>query len=225
MKYLESLQRIFEENSNPDYAAHMSAYMKNRFPFYGIKSKDRRSLQKDFLKKNGLPEIKELGKIVIAAYKFPQREMQYFAIELVNKMKPELEANFIEIAEKMIVTKSWWDTVDAVASNIVGYLVHKNPDLKNTMDNWIQSENMWKQRTAIIYQLKFKSDTDSERLFEYCKMCGDSKEFFIRKGIGWALREYSKTDEKMIREYVEKTNLTPFSKREALKWLNRKSQK
>jgi 3-methyladenine DNA glycosylase AlkD len=121
----------------------------------------------------------------------------------------------------MLITKSWWDTVDAVAADIVGRLVQRHPALVKTMDAWIADDNMWLQRTAILHQLRFKDQTDEKRLFGYCLKHGSQKEFFIRKAIGWALREYSKTNPAAVKKFVKTAPLTNFSKKEAMKWVER----
>ena len=102
--------------------------------------------------------------------------------------------------EELITTKSWWDTVDALASRTVGALVLADPALRKTMDRWIRSDDIWIARTAILHQLFYKEATDTSRLFDYCLLRAGDNEFFIRKAIGWALREYSKTDEVAVRD-------------------------
>jgi 3-methyladenine DNA glycosylase AlkD len=107
---------------------------------------------------------------------------------------------------------------------VVGPLVSRYPDLALTMDDWIASDNIWLARTAIIHQERFKDRTDVERLFSYCLLRAADRDFFIRKAIGWALREYSKTDADAVRRFVADhgSELSPLSQREALKWLSRR---
>ena len=126
--------------------------------------------------------------------------------------------------EPLITSKSWWDTVDSLAGHTVGVLVAQHPELASTMDEWISSEDIWLARTAILHQLGYKAKTDRDRLFAYCLRRAADREFFIRKAIGWALREYSKTDAKAVHAFV-RTNagtLSSLSSKEALKWLERR---
>jgi 3-methyladenine DNA glycosylase AlkD len=128
----------------------------------------------------------------------------------------------IDVFESLITTKSWWDTVDYLASHTMGDHLARHPELiPEYTERWITSDDLWLRRTAILYQLRYKQKTDAGRLFEYISRCKDEKEFFIRKAIGWALREYSKTDEQSVREFVAVSRLSPLSEREALKYVSR----
>ncbi len=121
--------------------------------------------------------------------------------------------------EELIVTGAWWDLVDWVASHRVGPLVRAHPRLKRTMRAWARDRDLWKRRTAIIHQLGFKAETDTGLLVAAIEPSLDRKEFFLRKAIGWALREYAKTDPAWVVAYVEehRERLSPLSQREALK--------
>ena len=123
----------------------------------------------------------------------------------------------------MIVNKSWWDTVDYIAVKLVGKHFENFPELiPKHIKTWNSSGNLWLNRTAILFQLQYKKKTDINLLFDIIEKQAGSREFFIQKAIGWVLREYSKTDENAVRKFVMQTNLSSLSKREALKWLNRK---
>lgn len=224
MSYLQQLEEAYKANADSKRAIDMARYMKNRFEFFGIPSPLRKSIEREFVKKEGKPTLNELPAIIQLAYQKPQREFQYFINELTEKYVKEFPQDFIETAQFMIVTKSWWDTVDAIAADIAGTLVLNYPVLVKRMDEWIESDNMWLQRTAILHQLRYKKQTDEKRLFDYCLKHASQKEFFIRKAIGWALREYSKTNPVAVKKFVNETPLTNFSKNEALKWMNRKKQ-
>jgi 3-methyladenine DNA glycosylase AlkD len=123
----------------------------------------------------------------------------------------------------MIVTKPWWDTVDGIATRIVGPMVLATPDLVARMDAWLETDNLWLVRTAILHQLGWRERTDADRLWRYCQRRADHADFFIRKAIGWVLRQYSKTDAEAVRRFVaaNASTLSPLSQREALKWLAR----
>lgn len=122
-------------------------------------------------------------------------------------------------AEHLITTKSWWDTVDSVATKTVGALVRAHPELARAMDQWIDADDRWLARTAVIHQLGSKAATDCDRLFAYCERRASDTDFFIRKAIGWALREYAKTDGPAVQRFVadHAGALSNLSKREALK--------
>jgi 3-methyladenine DNA glycosylase AlkD len=115
--------------------------------------------------------------------------------------------------------------VDELAKHAVGPLVRADTGLVPVMDDWIDSENIWRARTALLHQLAYKGSTDADRLFAYCRRRAADKEFFIRKAIGWSLREYSKTDEAAVRSFVAELDdqLSALSRTEALKWLERRA--
>jgi len=159
----------------------------------------------------------KLPALITEAYKKPQRELQYFIIGLTCKHIQQLPEDFIKTAHFMIVTKSWWDSVDWIAAWIVGGLVKNYPELVSTMDEWTESDNMWLQRTAILHQLKYKKSTHEKRLFDYCRRCASSKEFFIRKAIGWSLREYSRINPDAVKKFVKGTKFSPLIQREAIR--------
>lgn len=216
------LQSAFEPHRDPVRAAAMSAYMRNLFPFVGIPSPQRSALQREALA--GLPRLSEaeLAEIAVALWALPEREYQYAALGLLERADKALTPAFLPTARTLVESKSWWDTVDTLASHVVGGIVLRNPELRSEMDRWIEDEDFWVARVAILHQLRHKSATDSGRLFAYCERRAGDTEFFIRKAIGWALREYSKTDAPAVREFVARheATLSGLSKREALLWLD-----
>lgn len=120
----------------------------------------------------------------------------------------------------LIVSKSWWDTVDVLSPHIMGYMFSTYPKLiSQYSDLWIEDENIWLQRSAILYQLHYKGGTDEERLFRYIIRRANNDEFFVQKAIGWVLREYAKTNPESVKSFVLNHQLKPLSKREALKHL------
>jgi len=218
--YIKPLVKEFRNKANPKNAEPMAKYMKNLFPYLGIKTPERKELLKQFYKENGFPEIFDLKQIVLDLWELPEREYQYFAIGMLRKFSRKLDENFIELFEHLIITRSWWDSVDGIASWLIGSLFKRFPKLiKPYTEKWMKSGNMWLQRTVILFQLNYKDKTDVKLLFKNIKKCMDSKEFFIQKAIGWALREYSKTDAQVVIDFVENNELATLSKREALKWL------
>ena len=208
----------FEANRNEELAGPMVAYMKGHFPFLGIKSPLRKQLLKVHFAEYALPETQQFFEEVWKLYNLPEREYQYAAFALMEKMKKHLTLEDFPVLLQLIETKSWWDSVDSIAPHFVGQLVKMEREYgEKTMLEWSRSDNMWTNRSAILHQLKFKQQTDAELLFTIIKQHTDSKEFFIQKAIGWALREYAKTNSDVVKEFVGEHSLKPLSKREALK--------
>ena len=219
---LPALENLFRENANPENAFFMKKYMKEKFTFLGIKSPERRALTRAFYKNYNRPDINTLENIVRKLWEMEEREFQYFAMELVDKELKKMVRNDVQLFEYFVVNKSWWDTVDFIAANLVGKHLLNFPGLIEQMNKkWISSENMWLNRTALLFQLKYKKNLDTKLLKQNILKCRNSSEFFIRKAIGWVLREYSKTNPVWVSEFVDSTTLSPLSKREALKWINR----
>ena len=223
--YIKQLVEIFQQNANPKNAEPMSKYMKNLFPYLGIKTPERRELLKHFFKEHGFPEISDLKQIITDLWELPEREFQYCAVGLLNKFKEKLDKDIIDLYEYLITTKSWWDTVDGIAIWLVGSLFKKYPEMiKHYTEKWLNSGNIWLQRTVILFQLNYKDKTDEMLLGTSIMKLAGSKEFFIQKAIGLALREYSKTDAQAVINFVKNNELAPLSKREALKWLKNQSK-
>jgi 3-methyladenine DNA glycosylase AlkD len=215
---MDRLLATYTAAADPAVAGPMRAYMRNAFPFLGLRSQQRRDLSRRVL--TGLPRPTEadLRAIALACWELPEREYQYFAVDWLVAHPSACGPGFLSTAEILITTKSWWDTVDALASNVVGTIVARHPAAVATMDRWLTDENLWLIRTALLHQLRYKRDTDQERLFRYCAARADHPDFFIRKAIGWALREYAKTEPQAVHGFVASTpTLAPLSVREAVK--------
>lgn len=216
--HLENLSLRFQKHADPEKAFQMKKYMKDRYPFFGIQANPRRAICSQFLKEHDLPEKKFLFEIVKQLWEKDEREFQHFGAELAHKFNNNIEENDLEIFQWMIINKSWWDTIDFIAANLVGnYFRIYHQHTEQTMREWLDSGNIWLQRTTLIFQLKYKENTDIDLLTRQILALKDSKEFFIRKAIGWALREYSKTNPDWVIEFVGKTNMSGLSTREALK--------
>lgn len=219
-EYIRLLLSEFEAHQNTDIAAGQANYMKNQFDFFGIKTIERRNIQKPFLDKNHLPLKTELAPIVRILWSQPQRECQYFAQELAYKYIRTIEENDIALYEFMILHKSWWDTVDFIATRLVGNYFMKFQRKRPLMVNeWLASGNIWLQRSALLFQLKYKKGSDTQLIESTIKALSGSKEFFINKAIGWILREYSKTDPDWVRDFTERVPLSGLSKREGTKYV------
>ena len=216
--YIKKLELSFEENRNPEIAAQMEAYMRNQFRFLGIRAPRRKQLLNPFLLKSTKPLIEELSSVVNTLWKNPYREFQFAAMELTNRYSKQLDAEYFALFEYMITTKSWWDTVDFIAANLVGNLVKRYPEQGiKQINEWRTSENLWLVRTCIIFQLKYKAEVNENLLFSVIEENLNHPDFFIRKAIGWALRQYAKFKPETVFKFVNNHELSGLSRREALK--------
>lgn len=218
------LEALFDAHRDEARARAMAAYMRNQFPFAGIPTPQRRTLQRDALRGLEAPTEEQLLQVARELWGRDEREYHYAAADLVTRFVARCGPTALATIRDLVTTKSWWDTVDALAAHGVGPLVAAHPVLAREMDTWIDDENLWLRRTAILHQLHFKAATDTTRMFDYCLRRGHEREFFIRKAIGWALREYSKTDAAAVIRFVaeHEGELSPLSRREALLWLRRR---
>lgn len=217
--YLDPLQRKFEKASNLKNAVRMSAYMKDRYKFFGIKSPDRRKIQKEFIGEHGLPEFNNLADVADECFDRPQREFHHFGIELCGKMKKHWTPGTMDLFENMATTRSWWDTVDAINIFCIKPYFAKFPeaDIYSITQSWIDSGNIWLQRLSIIFQLRLTDKTDTRILRRNILQLKHSEEFFVQKAIGWALRDFWRTDPGWVVSFVAENDLKPLSRREALK--------
>jgi 3-methyladenine DNA glycosylase AlkD len=224
--YTQPLITLFQQHANSSDAAAMAQYMRNQFAFFGIKAPQRKELLKQFWREQGPPPLAQANEIVRDLWARPERECQYSTLFLLEKMRKKLPESTIDLIEELIVTKSWWDTIDFLSSHEAGYYFRQFPATRSThLARWRQSEDFWLRRSAILFQLKYKKGTDTELLFAILKENLGSDEFFINKAIGWALREYSKVNETAVTHFVQNTPLHPLSEREALKWLERQKSR
>ncbi|MEO4006117.1 DNA alkylation repair protein [Flavobacterium sp. CAU 1735] len=219
MTFLTDLTQAFRENASADNAGPMEAYMKHHFQFYGIKAPLRKQITKQIGSQHKTEVKNNAREIGLTLLQQQQREFHYAAMEILEK---ELRGKFvkkdIELIEKTLITDSWWDTVDFLAKYLLGnYLLQFPEETETVVARFSDSENMWLNRSAILFQLGYKNKTDVALLFALCEKHSGSGEFFIQKAIGWALREYAKTDPKAVIKFVLDTTLKPLSKREALK--------
>ena len=216
--YIKELYKILDKRRNRDNAAAMKKYMREQFDYFGIKMNDRRDLCKLYMNSRPLPEGKELRDLVGELWQMPERDFQYFAVELMMKCKKQWKDSDIKLFEKMITQKSWWDTVDFIANQLVGPWLKNNPEqIMSITGKWNKSDNIWLQRMSLLFQLKYKKETDTTLLFGYIRNLSGSEEFFVQKAIGWVLREYSKTDAVAVKKFISENTLKPLSRREGMK--------
>lgn len=214
------MEAEFYQHADFDIAKGQQAYMKDNFVFIGMKTETRRLVQKSFLVKRFLPGKTEAIQIVELLWQKPERDFQLFGQELFFKYLKQLEKSDIETIEFMIAHKSWWDTVDFIAVKLAGAYFKKFPDQRNTIiKNWLNSDHIWLKRSALLFQLKYKSEMDREFLTMVIRQCLGSKEFFINKAIGWILREYSRTNPEWVLVFVDENSneLSNLSQKEALR--------
>lgn len=216
--YLKPIEAVFTKHADAHNAASMKAYLLDQFEFFGIKTPERRAFSKTHHKKYPVKELKELEAIVWECFQLPQREYQYFGIELFSFQRKKWNKSSIELMERCLLTKSWWDSVDHIAAEWLDPYFKMFPEqTKQVTAKWNLSADMWLQRSSIIFQRKYKKATDTDLLSKYIVQHADSKGFFIRKAIGWALREYGKTDPAWVKSFVKNNRLSSLSEKEALK--------
>jgi len=210
----------FRKRNNPEYAEKMSAYMRGKFEYFGLKSDQRKDIQKLFFSRmNTEIELENRWKFVRELWEKPQRELLYFAMDWVNSFNPKtLKKEDITEIHFLLTNKSWWDSVDILASNILGKYHLQFPDNQSDwLVDWRLSKNFWLRRSCMIYQLKYRDNTDFDLLKSLIKENVHDKEFFIQKAIGWTLRQYGKFHPKLVVEFVEQENIKGLARREALK--------
>lgn len=216
------LEDGFEVAADPLRSAGMSKYMRDQFPFFGIASNPRKAIISQAMSRaDGWPSEADLQEFARSCFEQPEREFHYAAVTVLRLHVKTLTAASIPTIHHMVTTLPWWDTVDAIASHLAGSLVLDDPEVVEIMDEWAASAHLWVARTAILHQLRYKALTDAERLFRYCAARADESDFFYRKAIGWALRQYGKTNPDAVREFcsAHESHLSPLSLREALKLL------
>ncbi len=219
-QFIQQAQNIFQKNADKKNAQGMSAYMKNQFSFYGIKKPEREKLTKEILRSfSESITQKQLLDCARSLWKKKEREYHYLAIDLLNKNKKILTSTAFPVIELMLLKNQWWDSIDALASGVVAHLVKEFPELQKEIKRFSTHKNFWLQRVSIIYQLPYKTNTNEQFLFHVCSLHASQKEFFVQKAIGWALRQYAKTNPGQVKHFVKQNaaSLSALSKREALK--------
>lgn len=220
-KLILHLQNELTAHANAEHAVAMAAYMKTTMPFYGVKAPERRAILKEALTTYPINDSAACIEVITQLWQCQHREEKYCAIDIARAHRKHLHPDMLPLFEMMIRTGAWWDFVDEIAMHLVGTIVLKHPHVWPIIEQWSRDDDMWIRRTAIICQNRFKNKTDAQRLFAYCVHNMHDKDFFIRKAIGWALREYAKTDAAAVLQFVEMhtAQLAPLSYREAIKHL------
>lgn len=218
--YVASIKILLAGHASPVQAGPMKKYMRDQFEYLGIKSPQLKSLFRQVIQKHGMPPFDELDILIHELWELPEREYQYLAISLMERLEKKLPASAIQTLEYMMVNKSWWDTVDNI-SHVVGVHFKRYPEIREKyLAKWRTSEDIWLRRTAILFQLDYKEETDFDLLRDIIQENLGSNEFFINKAIGWSLRQYARVDPNTVKKFVEATQLHPLSRREAMKHLD-----
>ena len=217
--YLTKIKKIYAANADATIAKGAKAYLLNQFEFYGIKTPLRRKICKEFYKAHPVKDHNELSSIIKDCFAAPQREIHYFAIELLGYHHKLWSKKTIPLIEWMVTHQSWWDSVDSTNSFVISKFFMQFPEtIEITTSKWNNSSNKWLQRMSLLFQLTYKKKTNTTLLTQYIENCQLEEDFFIRKAIGWALRAYAYTDSKWVVQFIKAhPQLSNLSKREALK--------
>lgn len=219
MSKYELLQKKFEQKADSQKGQEMAAYMRNRFVFYGFQAKERKALYHDLIKEEKKQQVID-WELLHQAWADPHREMQYFVCDYLIALEKYLTFDDLIEIEKFVRSKQWWDTIDALIKPI-GYLGLKDDRIDQVMLQWSQDPDFWVRRVAIEHQLLRKEKTKLALLQTILENNLDSSEFFINKAIGWALRDYSKTDPDWVRKFIaeHRDHLAKLSIKEGSKYL------
>jgi len=217
---MDVLHGEMQKHADPAKAKSMAKYLKNLFNCYGIKTPVRNEIQKKWFKAVKTAKLNHWD-LAFNLWAEDQREYQYIAIDYLKKVPTKLmEIEDDKLLEELITTKSWWDSVDLIASNYVGKYFLKFPQqIDPVIGRWRESKNIWLNRTCLIFQLKYKEKLNFELLTSLIEDFKTNQEFFIQKAIGWSLRQHSKIDPDSVRNYLETSGLKGLALREASKYL------
>lgn len=220
--YIRGIKTLFLSVGDPNVAEAQMAYMRHQFSFYGLKAPIWVAHFRAYAQVHGYPTYGgPLEETVRLAFADEYREMHYIALQIIEKTQKKSGPDLIHLLEELILTNSWWDTVDWIAK-LVGIHFESYPQqIAPITERWMASDKLWLQRVAIIYQLRYKDKTDTDRMFRYIRQIAGSKEFFLQKAAGWALRQHAKTDPACIARFLKKETLPALTRREAMKQLQK----
>ena len=230
MNIRESVIAALRDAADPVRAPQQQAYMKSDMPYLGVGVPQSRRIASAVFARHPLPDADAWEAAILDLWRrAAHREERYAAVELLlfRRYSSWLEPARLPMIEEMVVTGAWWDYVDAIAGRGVGAMLAAHPHpMKAILREWARDGDIWKRRTAILAQLRAKQGTDTNLLADAIRPSIGHPEFFLRKGIGWALREYSKTDPGWVTAFVDAhPGLSTLSRREALKHLERQRQR
>ena len=205
---------------DPKKAPAMAAYMKTTDPFFGVPRPARRALEKEIAATFRPENREDFERAILALWKGKERERRYLALAYASRFEKLATFETLRFYERLIREGQWWDTVDWIAGSLVSRLyLRERKRVEPVLKKWIDDENMWIRRSAILAHLAHKTETNEALLFLFCSKRAHEKEFFIRKAIGWALRQYSKTSPKSVERFLKANDkkLSPLSVREGRK--------
>lgn len=220
----EFVQGELRKLADPDKASVMAAYMKTTQPFWGVQKPDRVPVARELGRRFRAHSAAEVRETVERLWSLPHREAKYLATDYAMAHKKLIALELLPLYETMIRTGAWWDLVDPVAIHLVGAVYRGEPKtVAGLLDRWIDDGDLWIRRSAIIAQIRHKALTDERRLFRYCRKRAREPEFFVRKAIGWALREYSYHAPEAVEKFLidHRDELSGLSLREGSKQLRR----
>lgn len=213
-----SIKLQFEAKANAVRAGQMKAYMKDRFEYYGVMAPERKEIVKQVFDQWAWQGDQAFKIFFEQCWSSDFREFNYVALDVALKYLKHMNSSWVSFYEPYIARDSWWDTVDFLSPSIIGLLVIKEPDTQiQLMKKWIASDNMWNRRSALIMQLKYAKSTNFDILKSMISDQSTSKEFFIQKAAGWALRQYSRVDPIGVSSFISKYQLPPLTKREGMR--------
>lgn len=223
-KLIREIEAALRAVAVPADAEPMRAYMKSEMPYLGVKKPARTAALKAVFAAHLPLREADLWDTALALWKgASHRELRYAATDLIRHRthRAHVHSGHLDAAEVMIVSGAWWDHVDEIAAHVVGEMLRKDPGMKKAMRAWSTDDDLWKRRTSILCQLRFKDALDQALLRDCMAPSLDAKEFFLRKAIGWALRDHARVDPDWVRAYVKEheDRLSGLSRREALKHL------
>ena len=195
------LKSLFSQNADSKQAEKMSAYMQNKFAYFGIPRPKQKELEKQFFTNDKTSDPID-WQFIFDCFNANERELQYVALDYIKRHSKQLTVNDIPNLKKLIETKSWWDSVDCL-DQIVGGIALKDESINQTLLKWSMDKNFWLRRIAIDHQLGRKDKTNTELLATIIKNNFGQTEFFINKAIGWSLREYSKTNPQWVKDFIK----------------------
>jgi 3-methyladenine DNA glycosylase AlkD len=214
--FIPAIVEALRDLADADNAFKMRKYMRDKYPFLGVNKPERQEVFKHLYKQYGSSQ--DWFEVSKELFAMPEREFLYVAMEYVKMAKKSWDSRLPALCEQWIGEESWWDVVDFLAPQILGpYFLQFPAERDVWIQRWINSGNFWLQRFCLVFSLGYKDKTDAVLLAKNIQALSSSKEFFIQKAIGWALRQYARTDPDWVREFVANNALAPLSKREALK--------
>ena len=200
--YTSRARQLLAAAANPAHAGPMAAYLKTTQPFYGVKKPALTAIFRE-LKQNPLPNADTAVEVALDLYRGSHREEQHLGIALLMFHKRWIHLDYLPIYVQMVRDGAWWDLVDPIAVHLIGAVWSAHPAAVTALAaSWVTDADPWIRRTALIGVLRHKSATDTARLFAACRALAADRDWFVRKGMGWTLREYAKTNPVAVQDFL-----------------------